>query len=41
MGLGFINNPSDFADSNHLNYWGAIHFSGLISTQIILPELQK
>lgn len=39
-GLGFDDNLADFADTNHLNYWGAIHFTGWLTKQILIPEFR-
>ena len=40
-GLGFDDDINDFADTNHLNYWGALAYTGWLGTQVILPEFQR
>lgn len=40
-GLGYDDNLADFADTNHLNYWGAIQFSGWLGVHVVVPEYQR
>jgi hypothetical protein len=40
-GLGYFSDQSDFADTNHLNYWGALKFSAWLGSNVIIPEYQR
>jgi hypothetical protein len=40
-GLGYDDDIHDFADTNHLNYWGALAFTGWLGVQVVLPEYQR
>ncbi len=39
--LGFDDDVNDFADTNHLNYWGALAFTGWLVGHVVLPEYQR
>ncbi len=36
-GLGYDDDIHDFADTNHLNYWGALAFTGWLGIHVVLP----
>ncbi len=40
-GLGFDDDLNDFADTNHLNYWGALAFTGWLGVHVVAPEFQR
>ncbi len=40
-GLGFDDAQGDFADTNHLNYWGALAFTGWLGVHVVLPQFQQ
>jgi hypothetical protein len=40
-GLGFDDDLNDFADTNHLNYWGALAFSGWLAATVLPAEYQR
>lgn len=39
--FGLDDDPADFADTNHLNYWGALSFTGWLTAHIIGPEWRR
>ncbi len=39
--LGLDDDANDFADTNHLNYWGALAFTGWLTLHVVLPEYQR
>jgi len=39
--LGVDEDANDFADTNHLNYWGALTFTGWLTVHVVLPEYQR
>ncbi len=40
FGLDYDDNLADFADTNHLNYWGALAFTGMLAADVVTPEYQ-
>jgi hypothetical protein len=40
-GLGLMDDRSDFADTNHLDYWGALSFTGWLAVHVVEPEFQR
>jgi hypothetical protein len=40
-GLGWDDDINDFADTNHLNYWGALAFTGWLGVHAVVPEYQR
>ena len=39
--FSFDGDLNDFADTNHLNYWGALAFTGWLALHVVLPEYQQ
>ncbi len=40
-GLGLMDDQADFADTNHLDYWGALAFTGWLGAHVVAPEFAR